>query len=73
MLLMYGKSVNFQIYFIIKLMSTSGFNTSFGVQPQNSLGNTLTSEKKSIPEYKKIFCAYHTTEFLTNFCVDSKR
>jgi hypothetical protein len=22
-------------------------------------------------EYKKIFCAYHKTEFLTNFCVDS--
>ncbi len=20
-------------------------------------------------EYKKIFCAYHTTEFLTNFCM----
>lgn len=26
---------------------------------------------KVYDEYKKIFCAYHSTEFLTNFCVDS--
>lgn len=42
-------------------MAANGFNTSFGAQPQPSLGSTLTADRKNPSEYKKIFCAYHTT------------
>ncbi len=52
-------------------MATTGFNTSFGGSQYNHLGNSLGSDKKAQTEYKKIFCAYHSNEFLTNFCIDS--
>ncbi len=53
-------------------MTATGFNTSFGAPQYANLNSSLTSERKAQPEYKKIFCAYHSTEFLTNFCTDSK-
>jgi hypothetical protein len=53
-------------------MSGSGFNTSFGTGQFANLGASLGPERKQQPEYKKIFCAYHSTEFLTNFCTDSR-
>ena len=33
----------------------------------------LSYSKRTNPpeDFKKIFCAYHNDEFLTNFCVDS--
>lgn len=50
----------------------SGFNTSFGANNnQYGLNSSAGSDRKTQPEYKKILCAYHSTEFLTNFCVDS--
>ena len=33
--------------------------------------NSPNTTNKIYDEYKKIFCAYHKTEFLTNFCVHS--
>ena len=53
-------------------MSATGFNTSFGPTGYNNLASSLSSERKGQNDYKKIFCAYHATEFLTNFCTDSK-
>jgi hypothetical protein len=51
----------------------NAFNTSFGVNQQSaSLGSYGSLEKKKeANDYKKIFCAYHNTEFLTNFCIES--
>lgn len=48
-----------KFYKIKKSMLTSGFNTSFG--NPNQYTNLNHSDKKSLPEYKKIFCAYHAT------------
>jgi hypothetical protein len=53
------------------MMASSGFNASFGTGNQYGLINSQGSDKKGQGEYKKIFCAYHSTEFLTNFCIDS--
>jgi hypothetical protein len=53
-------------------MAANGFNASFGLNNQYIPINALGSDKKNQTEYKKIFCAYHSTEFLTNFCIDSK-
>lgn len=54
------------------MMATSGFNASFGNgNHYGALNNSQGSDKKGQSEYKKIFCAYHSTEFLTNFCIDS--
>lgn len=51
---------------------TTGFNTSFGMgSNQYSTFNNPPVDKKNASEYKKIFCAYHSSEFLTNFCTDS--
>ena len=52
---------------------TSGFNTSFGMTSNqySNFNNTGGTDKKNASEYKKIFCAYHSSEFLTNFCTDS--
>lgn len=56
------------VYFIDKnnrkKMSAHGFNASFG-------NNHPASDRKGQAEMRKIFCAYHSTEFLTNFCIDS--
>lgn len=41
-------------------MASIGFNTSFGANNQYVHNtNSHSSDKKSSPEYKKIFCAYH--------------
>jgi hypothetical protein len=54
------------------MMAASGFNASFGGSNQYGLlNNSQGSDKKGQGDYKKIFCAYHSTEFLTNFCIDS--
>ena len=37
----------------------------------SNFNNTGGTDKKNASEYKKIFCAYHSSEFLTNFCTDS--
>ena len=53
-------------------MSGPGFNTSFGTGQFGT--GSLSSDKRlqqQSSDYKKIFCAYHSTEFLTNFCIDS--
>lgn len=52
-------------------MSSSLFNASFGTGQFINLSTSAGSERKNHQEYKKIFCAYHSTEFLTNFCIDS--
>jgi hypothetical protein len=47
---------------------SGGFNTSFGTGQFGA--GSLGSERRGQGDYKKIFCAYHSTEFLTNFCTD---
>lgn len=54
-------------------MSGTGFNTSFGTGHFAAAGTSSGAERKQQVEYKKIFCAYHSTEFLTNFCTDSNK
>ena len=52
-------------------MNTSAIKASFGHNQYNILANSQGSSDRKNQEYKKILCAYHPTEFLTNFYVDS--
>lgn len=49
------------------------FNTTFAINEDEHRKESARDHRKDQlrTECKKIFCAYHPTEFLTNFCTDS--